>query len=117
MVYVFQYVGNEEKGIRFQKEEMMIENGNVVWICERLHNGDVYNTGNPKVGETVFADVTFIGVFATEEEAVAACRDKSYFIGPTIFGESWGHEKEDWVCAGRRAYYPHLEKKEDTYVK
>lgn len=38
----------------------------------------------------------FQGVFFTKEEATAACRDKSYFIGSAILGKSVPHETREW---------------------
>ena len=32
------------------------------------------------------------GLFATEEEAVAACRDRSYFVRAFVIGEQFPHE-------------------------
>jgi hypothetical protein len=45
----------------------------------------------------------FIGVFDSEEKAVAACVDVRYGIGPAILNEDLGDEREDWPDF----YYPH----------
>lgn len=42
------------------------------------------------------------GIFATEEEAVAACRDAAYWVGSVPFGKALPHETETWPAA----YYP-----------
>lgn len=34
----------------------------------------------------------FQGVFSTEEQAVSACRDFTYFLGPATLDESLPHE-------------------------
>jgi hypothetical protein len=44
----------------------------------------------------------FQGVFDSEEKAIAACRDKTYFVGPATLNESLPHEDFSWV----EAYYP-----------
>ena len=36
------------------------------------------------------------GVFETEDEAVAACRDATYWIGPVPLGQSLPHESAAW---------------------
>lgn len=41
----------------------------------------------------------FQGVFETEQLAIAACRDETYFIGPAIVNEVLGHDTEDWPGA------------------
>lgn len=36
------------------------------------------------------------GVFLTRDEALAACRDRDYFIGTEIVGVSLPHDREMW---------------------
>jgi len=45
----------------------------------------------------------FAGVFSSELQAVSACRDETYFIGPAILGRAWPHYRCQWPGA----YYPH----------
>ena len=47
----------------------------------------------------------FQGVFLTKDEAVAACRDSSYFVGPAVMGQSVPHEKVSWPDS----FYPLVE--------
>jgi len=47
----------------------------------------------------------FMGVFDSEAEAVGACRDDTYFIGPATLNEQLPHELTVWT--GLR--YPLLE--------
>lgn len=49
----------------------------------------------------------FQGVFNTEDEAVTACAQDCYFIGPAIVGEAIVDHTVDWPGA----YYPRLEPK------
>ena len=44
----------------------------------------------------------FVGVFETEEKAVAACRTGMYFVGPTELDKAFPHERVIW----KGAYYP-----------
>lgn len=44
----------------------------------------------------------FQGAFADKDKAVAACRDRNYFIGPATVDEERPHETEQWDGA----YYP-----------
>lgn len=44
----------------------------------------------------------FIGVFSTEEKAVAACRDYTYFVGPARIDEQLPDETVEWTGS----YYP-----------
>jgi hypothetical protein len=47
---------------------------------------------------------TFIGVFTSKENAIAACRDWTYFVGACNLNESAPHEPVvDWL---RDAHYP-----------
>lgn len=57
------------------------------------------------VGQSINAEISswhFQGVFETENEALDACFDENYFVGPAILGESLPHEIVEWVGA----YYP-----------
>ena len=47
----------------------------------------------------------FMGVFATEPKAVAACTTDMMFVGPAVVGERWPDETIEWPGA----YYPLLE--------
>ena len=59
------------------------------------------------VGEAFGADGwAFMGVFATKEEAVAACRTERYFVGPATIGVQLPEEIEEWPGA----WYPLAEK-------
>lgn len=49
----------------------------------------------------------FSGVFNSEADAVAACRDTSYFVGPAEIGEATPDERESWPGC----YYPKTEEK------
>jgi len=45
---------------------------------------------------------SFMGVFATEPEAVAACRDENYLVGPAVMGKQLPDRLVPWVGC----YYP-----------
>lgn len=47
-------------------------------------------------------DWEFQGVFNTEQEAIEACVDENYFIGPAIFGQPCPRETVHW----HGAYWP-----------
>lgn len=47
----------------------------------------------------------FIGVFDSEEKAVAACKDESHFIGPAVLNCSVQEETLAWPGA----YYPKVQ--------
>ena len=47
------------------------------------------------------------GVFSDEGQAVAACVEDSFFVGPVPFNEALSIEKREWVGS----YYPRLQKK------
>lgn len=69
-------------------------NGDRVWICGQFR------------AETEQGNVWDLqGIFLTEDEAVAACRDETYFIGPEEIGVSLPHESID----PPGFYYPHLQ--------
>jgi len=36
------------------------------------------------------------GIFYTKEEAMASCRDKTYWVGKVKFGVSFPHEAVEW---------------------
>lgn len=61
-------------------------NPDTVWIAGRL-NGETWD---------------FQGVFRTEAEAVAACVDHTWFVGPAVLGFALPAETVPWVGA----YYP-----------
>lgn len=50
----------------------------------------------------------FQGIFDTEEKAVAACRDRNYFVGPCILNQERPHENKPWPGS----YYPKVKCKE-----
>jgi hypothetical protein len=54
------------------------------------------------VGQHTGAGWEFQGLFATEEQAVGACRASSYFVAPARLGEHLPHESHEWIGA----YYP-----------
>ncbi len=64
-----------------------------VWICGKHishdDNGTVWD---------------FQGVFSTEEQAISACKDDNYFIGPTEMNVVLPEEKIIWPGC----YYPSL---------
>ena len=47
------------------------------------------------------------GVFSDEVQAVAACVEDSFFVGPVPFNEALSIEKRAWDGS----YYPRLQKK------
>jgi hypothetical protein len=64
-----------------------------LWICGR-------NIDKVTVGEVKNWDIH--GVFSSEEKAVSACRDYSYFVGPVDLDEVLPEE----VIAWPDSYYP-----------
>ena len=62
-----------------------------VWICgkyvKEYKAGDVWEFG---------------GVFKNKRDAIAACKDHRYFIGPAILGKRLEENKKVWPGA----YYP-----------
>ena len=56
------------------------------------------------VGKATDKSWEFMGLFATEPEAVAACTTDQMFVGPTAVGECWPDETIEWPGA----YYPLL---------
>lgn len=69
----------------------------VVWLVGqvRLQPGDVPDGLTP-------VPWSFQGVFATEAEAVAVCRDRFWFVGPATVGDCLPAEDVLWDGA----YYP-----------
>jgi hypothetical protein len=63
-----------------------------LWICGRLTHG-YQESGSPW---------EFQGVFSSEEKAVEACRDWSYFIFTAALDEALPHE----TCFPKQCYYP-----------
>jgi len=51
---------------------------------------------------TELGDWQFQGVFDTEEAAVAACKDETWFVGPVALNEELPEEAMDWPGA----YFP-----------
>ena len=49
----------------------------------------------------------FMGIFDSEEKAVAACRDEFYFVAPETLNEQLKDEWEPWPGL----WFPHLEEK------
>ena len=49
----------------------------------------------------------FKGVFSSKKEAISACHDDNYFIGPAKLNEKHKDETILWPDC----YYPHLEKR------
>lgn len=49
-----------------------------------------------------FIEWDYQGVYDTEEKAIAACSDVSYFVGPTELNNPIPHETTAWP----NAYYP-----------
>lgn len=74
---------------------MSIHNGQQVWIAGKNTTPESATKGDAETWE-------FAGVFLTEQEAVAACKDWQYFIGPAVLGEDTPEESVDW----EGAYYP-----------
>ncbi len=54
----------------------------------------VWIVGRVKDEESLVWD--FQGVFTTEDAAVNACRDISYFVGPATLDEVLPHSTMDW---------------------
>lgn len=64
----------------------------VVWIVGQVLDGEGGDASQWQ----------FAGVFRTEPEAVAACRDATYFVGPATVGVALPHDSCEWAGA----YYP-----------
>lgn len=64
--------------------------GAILWICGKRLWVDDENGWE------------FVGVFETEEKAVAACLTGMYFVGPTELDKAFPHETVLW----KGAYYP-----------
>lgn len=62
------------------------------------------------VGRAMSGDAfQFQGIFTSEEKAVAACRDATYFVGTAEVDQELPHEIEKWP----EAWYPRLESREE----
>jgi hypothetical protein len=74
---------------------MSIQNGDEVYIVGQIRAICAPIEGWPDDQPQVWE---FVGVFATKEQAVAACRDCSYFVGgPIKMGDIAPHETSpDW---------------------
>ena len=59
----------------------------IVWICGQQHEEGQWE---------------FQGVFTTEDLAIAACRNETYFIGPAKLDEQLPAE----TCMWAGGYYP-----------
>lgn len=57
------------------------------------------------VGRMEMQPWEFVGVFATEAEARAACLSPKYFVGPAVLGEATPVERTEWPGC----YYPIVE--------
>jgi len=65
--------------------------GEMLWVVGRF------------LKETAFGNLWSIqGVFDSEEVAVTACRDETYFIGPILKNNRLPHEIVEW----HGVYYP-----------
>ena len=78
------------------ENDMTKQNGDTVWVVQQ-YVGTLEIPGNPSVAATYM-----IGVFLDEREAIAACRDATYMIGPVILGASFPDAPMPWPGA----YYP-----------
>lgn len=78
-----------------------MKNGTSVWIVGRLFFDPPAITRDPPDNERYHGVLpwTFQGVFLTEAEADAACRDYLYFIAPAKIGETLPHEPCEWPGA------------------
>lgn len=66
-----------------------MRNGETVWIVGQSRD---YKTSS----------WDFQGIFVTEAEAVAACVQPNYFVGPAVLGQVLPPESQDWPGS----YYP-----------
>lgn len=64
-----------------------------VWVCGQ------------SIGPHGTGAWSFAGVFYSKEDAINACRDENYFIGPAVIGDELPHEPFNW----KGAYYPKAE--------
>lgn len=62
----------------------------------------LYIVGKKRVEDDSDKAWDFQGVFDCPVKALAACRDRFYFVGPAILNESLPDETAEWPCA----YYP-----------
>lgn len=78
-----------------------MENGMNVWIVGRVFFDPPAIIRDPPDKERYHGVLpwTFQGVFLTEEEAIAACRDYLYFVAPAKVGEPLPHEPCEWPGA------------------
>jgi len=59
-------------------------------------------------GHSVGAGWSILGVFTSEEKAIAACTKQTHFIGPMTLDEVVDGEDIDWIGA----YYPLVQSKQ-----
>lgn len=85
--------------VSFVLSLLLDERAQLLWAAGRVHEWREPDDGG--------ADWSFQGVLDSEEKAIAACRDDSYFIGPVKLNEQLPHDRLAWPGA----YYPHLESK------
>jgi hypothetical protein len=52
--------------------------------------------GQYRSGEDLNAVWDFQGVFSSREKAIAACRDRNYFIAPATLDAALRHEPFEW---------------------
>ena len=61
-----------------------------------------------KVGKCPNAVWDFQGVFTSEERALEACKDRSYFVGPAVLNKELPYDTIEWPGH----YYPKMEKED-----
>lgn len=81
-------------GMKYEKRD---PREGAVWLVFRYLGMWAEPLGMPK------PSIAFHGVFATEEEALAACKNECYFIAPALIGEVFS-QRDDFFWPG--AYYP-----------
>ena len=73
---------------KLNEEEPAYGNPVTVWICGKIKAGG-------------WAE--FVGAYSSEDLAVAACKDASYFVGPAVVNQTAPEPPMTW----HGAYYPH----------
>lgn len=66
---------------------------------------NLWIVGQVKEGKKAKWYWEYVGVFDSKEKAVDACRDETYFVGPTELNNALPHETVEW----EGAYYPKSE--------
>ena len=69
-----------------------------LWIVQQFVKG-IWDERKQQWDDSVFE---FVGVFDTEEQAVAACRDHNYIVIPIMLNEQLPHERVEMPGC----YYP-----------